>query len=218
VINAGKVHVRADGSTHRKGSWKYHTDDSYTALPGRFTCLHPHVLPQSGGGDTGFIDMRHALRTLPAEEQARLRGLQGIHHFNNRGLFTDIIGQEAASEPGDALADAAHGLVRAVPETGAEALYINLNRMKGVRLAEGAEGGGGGGAREGGTERSPMPTAEAVPLLRGLQAHAERSCTEYRHSWRPGDVLVWDNAQVAHRVHNDWPMGEPRRMIRLMTR
>ena len=45
---------------------------------------------------------------------------------------------------------------------------------------------------------------------------AETTAPEYRHQWRHGDILIWDNAQVQHRAYNNFPMGEPRRMIRFM--
>ena len=41
---------------------------------------------------------------------------------------------------------------------------------------------------------------KAVELLTNLQKHSEAVGPEYRHQWRHGDVVVWDNAQVQHRA------------------
>jgi alpha-ketoglutarate-dependent taurine dioxygenase len=156
TINAGKVYQENDGE-RRVGSWEYHTDDSYTAMPGRFTCLHPLKLPPSGGGDTGFISMTEARNSLPEYLRRDVSGKDGIHHFNNEGLFTDIKpGHD--QHPGNDLEDAVHPLVRLVPETGKAALYINLNRMKGVLNCS---------------------DSESVQLLQSLQFHARQSTTEH---------------------------------------
>lgn len=188
---SGKLTV---GGKH-KGSWEFHSDDSFMIRPGRFTCLHPQELPQSGGGDTGFLDMRKAWNELPQVLKEEVEGLSAVHHYNNENLFTDIAGKALAGLPGNNLPDAIHPLVRRVPETGTRALYLNLNRMKGI---------------------VGLDLPKAKELLQTLQTHSEGSSQEYRHKWRHGDIVIWDNAQVQHRAHDDFPLDEARRMIRFM--
>ena len=36
----------------------------------------------------------------------------------------------------------------------------------------------------------------------------------YRHRWRPGDVVMWDNRCAMHYAHYDYDPDEPRRMHR----
>lgn len=187
----------------RFGAWEFHSDDSYMTLPGRFTCLHPQELPPSGGGETGILDMRQAWRLLPDEMKEKIGRLRAVHHHNNHGLFNGVETglaptrqiTRSETDPGNQLVEAVHPLVRSVTETGDRALYLNLNRMRGVVGLE---------------------TSAAVQLLTTLQRHAEENVLEYLHKWRHGDILVWDNASVQHRAHDTWPMAEPRRMIRYM--
>jgi alpha-ketoglutarate-dependent 2,4-dichlorophenoxyacetate dioxygenase len=37
-------------------------------------------------------------------------------------------------------------------------------------------------------------------LLKELLAHAERPEFRYRHEWREGDLVIWDNRAVLHRA------------------
>ena len=45
-----------------------------------------------------------------------------------------------------------------------------------------------------------MPEAESRALLDKLLAHATRREIVYRHEWTVGDLLMWDNCGVMHRV------------------
>jgi alpha-ketoglutarate-dependent taurine dioxygenase len=45
-----------------------------------------------------------------------------------------------------------------------------------------------------------VPEAESRALLEKLTAHATRPEIVYRHEWTVGDLLMWDNCGVMHRV------------------
>jgi len=94
-----------------------------------------------------------------------------------------------------AMPEATHPLVRIHPATGRKGLYLNANRMEQVV----------------GLER-----AESDALLDQLIAHAIEPRFQYRHVWRQGDVVIWDNRATMHRVMIDYPMGEPRVMQRVL--
>jgi taurine dioxygenase len=49
-----------------------------------------------------------------------------------------------------------------------------------------------------------MPEDESHELLRRLFNHAVRPEFRYRHKWRVGDVLMWDNCAVQHKAHFDY--------------
>jgi alpha-ketoglutarate-dependent 2,4-dichlorophenoxyacetate dioxygenase len=55
--------------------------------------------------------------------------------------------------------------------------------------------------------------AEARILLRDLTEHATRPEFVYVHRWRTGDVVMWDNRQVMHRVRR-YDDAQPRDMRR----
>jgi taurine dioxygenase len=88
-----------------------------------------------------------------------------------------------------------HPLVRTHPETGRRALYINPIRID---------------------EIVGMDEAGALPLLDDLLAHATQPAFEYRHKWRVGDVVIWDNRCLLHKANGDYPVEELRYLYRLM--
>lgn len=70
-----------------------------------------------------------------------------------------------------------HPLVRRHPLTGRKVLY---------------------GAADTGIGIVGMDDAEAQPLLDAFAGHATQRRFLYRHTYRPHDVVIWDNAQLLH--------------------
>jgi alpha-ketoglutarate-dependent 2,4-dichlorophenoxyacetate dioxygenase len=58
-----------------------------------------------------------------------------------------------------------------------------------------------------------MPMPEARILLRDLTEHATQPPFVYVHTWRPRDLVMWDNRQVMHRVRR-YDERQPRDMRR----
>ena len=84
-----------------------------------------------------------------------------------------------------------HPLVRTHPETGRKALYIGNHS----------------------THILGMPEPEGVALLGQLLAHATQRQFVYVHRWRVGDLVMWDNRCVLHRVVVDAAMSQYRRVM-----
>jgi taurine dioxygenase len=78
----------------------------------------------------------------------------------------------------DAETSAQHPIVRPHPRTGQPSLFLTTP----PRCAE----------------VSGLPASEVEPLIELLFTHSTREDNRYRHTWRPGDVVVWDNACVLH--------------------
>ena len=91
--------------------------------------------------------------------------------------------------------EATHPLVRTHPETGRKSLYLNPNRMEQVV-----------GLDRAGSDR----------LLDTLIAHATQPRYQYRHVWRQGDIVIWDNRCTMHKANADYPEGERRLMHRVI--
>jgi alpha-ketoglutarate-dependent taurine dioxygenase len=183
--------VTVGGDDLRPGLFQYfHTDDSYVPTPAAATVLHARALPEGGGGDTVFIDMRAAFGLLDAATRERLVGLHAVHAYNNRDAFPP---RPSASGDLECLVEVQHPVVRAHPMTGAAALYFDLDRA--THIAE-------------------LPVDEGRRLMQSLQDHAEAAAPRYGHAWHPHDVLVWDNASVQHRASGDFDVGQPRRFWR----
>jgi taurine dioxygenase len=88
-----------------------------------------------------------------------------------------------------------HPLVRTHPETGRRSIYLNPIRIERI------EG---------------LVPEESVTLLDELLAHASRPEFEYRHRWKPGDLVMWDNRCLLHRANADYDMRERRYLYRVM--
>jgi taurine dioxygenase len=55
---------------------------------------------------------------------------------------------------------------------------------------------------------SGMDAAEATAMIEFLYLHSTADAHTYRHTWSPGDVVVWDNRCVLHRADHDGVVGD----------
>ncbi len=173
----------------------WHTDHSNDARPPKATVLHAVTLPDQGG-DTQFANMARAYAALPAATQQRLAGLQGIHVYQSSHSARKLLALSEANRervPNAAL----HPIVRTHPESGARSLYINPIRIEGIL---------------------GMDHKEALPLLAELLTHATEERFQYRHGWRPGDLVMWDNRCLLHKANGDYDMSQTRYLYRVMLR
>jgi taurine dioxygenase len=170
----------------------WHSDDSYKAVPCSLTMLYGVEVPITGG-DTQFVNMYRAYEDLPAEMRQKIALLRVIHKYDSSRKGTRIAALTAAET--QTVPDVAHPLVRTHPETRRKALYMNPNRMEAVV----------------GLER-----AESDALLDALIRHATQPTYQYRHQWRQGDILVWDNRCTMHKANGDYPAGARRFMHRII--
>jgi taurine dioxygenase len=171
----------------------WHSDDSYKAAPCSLTILYGVAVPPTGG-DTQFVNMYAAYDGLAPAMRRRIEGLKVVHTYDSSRKGTRIAklkSEDAAALPPSVL----HPLVRTHPQTGRRALYMNPNRME---------------------EIAGMTRAESDALLDELIVHATRPEFQYRHRWRLGDILVWDNRCTMHKANADYPAGSRRVMQRLM--
>jgi len=55
---------------------------------------------------------------------------------------------------------------------------------------------------------------EAEALIAALADHIVKPAFIYRHQWRAGDPLMWDNCTVQHRAIQDYDLPQRRLMHR----
>jgi taurine dioxygenase len=55
---------------------------------------------------------------------------------------------------------------------------------------------------------------EASALICALADHIAKPAFIYRHQWRVGDLLLWDNCTVQHRAIQDYDLPQRRLMHR----
>jgi alpha-ketoglutarate-dependent 2,4-dichlorophenoxyacetate dioxygenase len=156
------------------GNRLWHTDASFQDPPGRYSMLSAKVVPPVDA-DTEFADMRAAYDALPEGERARLEGLT-VHH--SIAYSRQTLGFEFSSSEQDVLKGAIHPLVRTIPRSGRRSLYLASHASRIVQ----------------------WPVPEGRLLLRDLIEHATQPRFVYRHQWRVGDLVIWDNRATMHRA------------------
>ena len=182
-----------DGRVYIPGEG-YHTDHSNDAVPPKATALHAVKLPASGG-DTQFINMHEAYAALPESMRRRIDGRMARHVYQSRYSERKLPQLAGEKKTTVGTASVVHPLVRTHPESGRKALYINPIRIE---------------------EIVGLETPAALALLDELLAHATELRFEYRHEWRTGDVVIWDNRCLMHKANGDYPVAEVRYLYRLM--
>lgn len=154
----------------------WHTDASFVDPPGRYSMLSTRVIPPVNA-DTEFADMRGAYDALDDATKASLEGLQ-VHH--SIAYSRETLGFTFATEEKDQLKGAVQPLVRTMTTTmggGRRSLYLasHASHIIGWQVPEGRM------------------------LLRDLTEHATQREFVYRHVWRDGDFVIWDNRTTMHR-------------------
>jgi len=191
VLSSEDRDVLGDGKRIIVGA-AWHTDDSYRAVPCSLTTLYSVEVPPTGG-DTQFTNMYAAYDDLPDTTRERIGALRVVHKYDSSRKGNKVAKRTA--EDMAAMPDVIHPMVRTHPVTGRKALYLNPNRMEGVV----------------GLER-----AESDALLDAMTAHATQPRFQYRHKWRQGDIVVWDNRCTMHKANADYPEDARRYMLRVI--
>ena len=169
------------------GNMLWHSDSSFRAVPAKYSLLSARVVNPMGG-NTEFADMRAAYDALDTATKTQIEELVCEHSLMySRGSLGML---DYSDEERAMFRPVRQRLVRTHPVTGRKSLYLSSHA----------------GAIVG------MPMPEARILLRDLTEHATQPRFVYVHTWRPWDLVMWDNRQMMHRVRRY--EGQPRDMRR----
>ena len=155
------------------GNRLWHTDASFQDPPGRYSMLHARVVP-AVAADTEFADMRAAYDELEPAIKAQVEGLRAHHSI---AYSRRTLGFEWSAAEEEQLKGAVHPLVRTNPRTARRSLYLASHASRII----------------------DWPLPEGRLLLRDLTEHATQPRFVYRHCWRVGDLVIWDNLATMHR-------------------
>lgn len=170
------------------GNYCWHTDKSYMPRPSLATLLYAVQLPPDGG-DTDFADMEAAYDALPADRRQALKPLRLWHSWQRS---REKSGSRPATEQEKRDAPPVnHPLVRTHPGTGRKVLYLG-NHSSHV---------------------DGWSAAKGEALIDELQTFATQDRFVYRHRWRPGDLVMWDNRCLLHRAVDNFDMDEHVRIL-----
>ena len=167
----------------------FHTDHSNHPRPPKATTLFAVNLPSSG--DTQYINMHDAFDDLPADTKQRIDGLKAVHVYLSK-YSPRPLGKISEESRRNLPPPGIHPLCARIPKTAGR-------RCSSTRCAW-----------------LGMEDKEALALIDDLMLHATRKKYEYRHRWRPGDWVLWDNRSVMHQANPDYDMNERRYLYRLM--
>jgi alpha-ketoglutarate-dependent 2,4-dichlorophenoxyacetate dioxygenase len=160
------------------GNRLWHTDASYMPVPVVLGMLHAVTLPPPspfGNGETEFADMRAAYDALPPTTQDAIDPLTAEHDvFWSRAQigFTEFPPGEREQYP-----PSRQRLVRRHPVSRRKSLYLSAHA----------------------SHITGWPVADGRLLLLDLNLHATQPQFVYSHTWRIGDLVIWDNRWTMHR-------------------
>jgi taurine dioxygenase len=159
------------------GEIQWHSDQSYMMKPATGAVLYALELPPEGG-PTSWVDLCAAYAGLPDPLKRTVEGRRAVFSYVKRlagYLGVDrVISEEAKRKTPPVL----HPLVHTHPMTGRKALYLDSTTTVGI---------------------DRMDEASGSALLDEIYAFATRPEFVYRHHWRVGDVVMWDNGITMHR-------------------
>ena len=168
---------------YRRGAEGWHTDGAYDQEPFKATQLYALAVPTTGG-DTLFASMYAAYEALPERLKQQLDGREGAFTYGGRRKATALLNEEDR-----AWTPVFHPIIRTHPETGRKALYFDPGKI--LRI----EG---------------LDAEESDALIDELTERMIQPEGEYRHRWRKGDVVIWDNRCSYHKAAGDYPPEEDR--------
>jgi alpha-ketoglutarate-dependent 2,4-dichlorophenoxyacetate dioxygenase len=160
------------------GNRLWHTDGSFRRVPAALSMLYAHRVPGHsplGDGDTEFADQRAAYDALSDAMKYTIADLVAMHDIAWSWAqlgFTELLFGEKTVLPA-----VPQRVVRTHPGSGRKTLYVAAHA----------------------SEIVGWPLAEGRLLLRDLIDHATQPQFVYRHQWRDGDLVIWDNRCTMHR-------------------
>ena len=174
-----------------KRATDWHTDSTYEEELPLLAMLHALEVPAAKGG-TMFADMGAAYDALPAATKQRLAGLVGLHGRSSGPAGERLYGDDKGVTE-KRYTELPRPAVIAHPVTGRPILFVNPMHTHGF---------------------VGMDRAAAWDLIDELAAHATQERFVYYHSWRVGDLLIWDERATMHRGAGDYRPDERRVMLR----
>lgn len=186
VLDSRNTQVGGDGKFVPIGARDWHTDHAHQECPPNYTALYAVSLPSSGG-DTSFANMQAAFENLPLDMQSDVAEKTVITKIDNR--YSTAEDRAKHQEPGR------HPLVRTHPVTGKKAIFFHPGM---VAYLDG------------------MAPGESLEFLDRLLEHTIVPAITYRHTWRPGDLVITDNRSQMHVAHADYDFSEGRILHRVL--
>jgi taurine dioxygenase len=177
----------------------WHSDLSYSPKPSLASLLYAKEVPHDDEGnplgDTCFASVTRAYDALPESIRQRIAGLKALNSLEHRFKKLQADGDPNAiiTDEQKKISEAVHPVVRTHPVTGKKCIFVN----------------------EGQTDHIiGLSESEGRSLLEFLCKQCTRPEFVYRHKWKVGDALMWDNCAVQHLAIADYQLPRRRLMYR----
>src|SRR6202048_2997308 len=159
------------------GEIEWHSDQSYMMHPATGAALYALELPPEGG-TTSWLYLRAAYAGLPEHLRRAVEGKRAVFSYVKRLAGYQGVDRVISEEAQKKTPPVLHPLVHTHPMTGRKALYLDSTTTVGI---------------------DGMDDFSGAALLDEIYALATRPEFVYRHHWRVGDVVMWDNGFTMHR-------------------
>jgi alpha-ketoglutarate-dependent taurine dioxygenase len=158
------------------GTFTWHFDGFWEEMPPRGAVLTPRVLAPSGG-ETEFINTYAAYEDLPEDKKKLFDGLMTAHtmYRTHSRVYANPTPEQIEDWKGYGVK--IHPLI-----------WHHQSGRKSIALSSSTD------------YIIDMDRAESDALLEWLTDWCEQPRFIYRHEWRMGDVLIWDNTGTMHRA------------------
>ena len=180
ILSNRIINGKSEGATDAYAGSHWHSDLTYAERPSFGSMLHALEVADEGG-DTAWANMYEAYDTLNNEIKERIDGLKAIHvrdrRRNPRAGIPGNFDRDVNAYYDIKVPDSIHPMVRTHPVTGRKALYVS------PRFTLAIEG---------------VDDAEGQPLLDELFDHQKKPDFMFRHKWKTGDLVFWDNSATIH--------------------
>jgi alpha-ketoglutarate-dependent 2,4-dichlorophenoxyacetate dioxygenase len=191
--------VRPDGGLHGASDRKsisnfanqlWHSDSSFQRPAAKYSMLHAVVVPSKGGA-TEYVDLRAAYDALPEDLKREIESLHSVHAALHSRIW---LGDKPSEAELAKMPPVQWPLVRTHAGSGRKVLWVGVHATHIVEKA----------------------VAEGRMLLLELLEHATQREFIYRHEWRVGDLVIWDNRATIHRGKR-FDITQPRELRRTTT-
>ncbi len=185
----------ADGQPVKEGI-RWHTDGAYRLNPPKFTILYAVELPDSGG-NTNVCNMRAAYNALPADFRKKIDAMTTANVRQGSAARDKYNANNTAIMAAGGQVPNLHPLVRTNPDNGQKGIWMNPTAVENI---------------------VGMDPDSSQDFLANLMARTVCEPFIYAHTWKVGDLVLWDNRQSMHKVDFDYDRSQHRLHYHAMTK
>jgi alpha-ketoglutarate-dependent taurine dioxygenase len=159
----------------------WHHDQIYRERPASGSIFYAIEVPENGG-QTSFCNTKLGYDTMPDNLRNQLEGRRATAKYGMKAESStqrDFKGDpETMKKINDRTPPATHDIILENPATGQKSIYLDPNKTLVIE---------------------DLNEEESKELIGAASQHMLQDDFIYQHSWRNGDVIMWDNARLWHR-------------------